>query len=89
MFLWYPEQQGLGNQVQLNSLLHTHTHTPLLDEHLAREVPILIKGLLTCVMYVSADGMFLSQCCQRVWTCELFLCVNLLVCVVCVCMSPI
>lgn len=48
MFLWYPEQQALGNQVQLNSQPHTHTyahtHKPFFDTHLAREAPVLIKG---------------------------------------------
>lgn len=40
VFLLYPEQLALGNQVQLSSA----THRLLFDKHLAREEPVLIKG---------------------------------------------
>lgn len=57
VFLWYPEQQALGNQVQLNS----HPHTPLFGKHLAREVPILIKGcMLVWCMFLLMTCFFLS-----------------------------
>lgn len=84
VFLWYPEQQALENQVQLNSNTHTHA---IFDKHLAKEVPFLIKGctlvwcvflLMTCFFnsVVSVYGHVNFPLCE-------------LACVCCVCMSPV
>lgn len=82
VFLWYPEQQALGNQVQLNS--HTHTHTPLFGKHLAREVPILIKGcmlvwcmflLMTC-FFPNVVSMYGPVNFPAVWAQLCVLCVH-------------
>lgn len=91
VFLWYPEQQALGNQVQLNS----PTHTPLSDKHLARVVPILIKGctlvwcmflLMTCFV-PTVVSMYGHVNFSSVWTCLCVLCVHVSCLIICRCPS--
>lgn len=84
VFLWYPEQQALGNQVQLNSPPHTHHYLTNIwqEKYLSWLKAVRFCDVCFCWWHVSFPLLWACMDMLTFPLCEL-------ACVCCVCMSPV